>query len=255
MRVQGRGRGHGRRWIAAACLSLAAATTNGSAGATPVSEVALVGPRVLLSDLVRGAADVDLGPVPPPGGSRLIDRAEIGKAAREQGHAAPGSLPEAIRVVRKMRDLSGPDLDRMSREAARKSLPRGVDVVRTRTPPSLRIADGFDRVALELPRPPRRVGAATIGGAMIFSRDGEELGRTAITVEVTVSEEGAAPDVRQGSTVTLLVRRGLVELRVPGVVTSDADVGALVPLTLRGSGKAVRARLVDREQAILVESP
>lgn len=233
---------------------LVAAAGDVSAAEGPL-EVPVTGPRIKLGEVVQGAPDVDLGPAPAPGGSRLLDREEMQRAAVAQGKPAPKNLPASVRVVRKMRQLTGAEIDRLATEAAARALARGVTLVRVRTAASLSVPDGWDHVAAELPRPPRRVGPATVSGSLAFLRGTEEIARTPIVAELTLAAEAAAPDVAQGSTILLLVRRGLVELRIPGVVTADAEIGSLVPVTVRPTGRVVRARILDREHALATEGP
>lgn len=235
-------------------LSLCAfLSLSGLAGADGVAERAVTGPRVQLADLVPGAPDVDLGPVPAPGGSRIIDRAEIERAATAQGKTAPKSIPASVRVIRKMRAIAGPELEKLARDGAANAIPRGATLVRVRVAAQLSVADGFDRVSADLPRPPRRAGQATVTGTLAFFRGSEELARTPLVVDFSLTAEAAAPDVAQGSAILLLVRRGLVELRIPATVGADAEIGGTVPVTVRTTGKTLRARVLDREHALVAE--
>ena len=51
----------------------------------------------------------------------------------------------------------------------------------------------------------------------------------------------------------LVVRKGLVEVSIAGVAGSDADVGGVLPVVLRPSGRVLRARAVDRDHALALE--
>jgi hypothetical protein len=59
----------------------------------------------------------------------------------------------------------------------------------------------------------------------------------------------------RGGALTLVVRRGLVEVTSAAVAGADADIGNILQVTLRPSGRTVRARLVEKDLAELVESP
>ena len=75
-----------------------------------------------------------------------------------------------------------------------------------------------------------------------------------VPVDLLVSEDGAAYDAPRGAAVTLIVRRGFVEIRAAGFAGADADVGDPVPIQLRPSGRIVRARLSSRDEAIAMET-
>jgi flagella basal body P-ring formation protein FlgA len=57
----------------------------------------------------------------------------------------------------------------------------------------------------------------------------------------------------KGAPVTLVVRRGLVEVTAPAVLSVDADVGDIVQVLLRPSGRAMRAHLVAKDRAVALE--
>jgi hypothetical protein len=61
------------------------------------------------------------------------------------------------------------------------------------------------------------------------------------------------PDVAKGATITLLVRRGLVEVSIGAVAGADGDTGGILPVLLKPSGRVVRARIVDKDHAVALE--
>jgi flagella basal body P-ring formation protein FlgA len=70
-----------------------------------------------------------------------------------------------------------------------------------------------------------------------------------------LAPEHALPEVPRGSSVTLSIRRGSVEVTTPAVVTRDASFGDVVQVTVRSTGRAVRARLEEGGRAILEGEP
>ncbi len=241
--------------IAIAPLLLGLVSAAGLARAQgPVATVEVSGPRVRLGDLVphAGAAvgAADLGVAPQPGGSRLVTRDELARAAAEAGAPKSLRLPSSVRVVRRMRKLAAAEVDRLVRDAlAGPSLPRGAVLTAVRAPRLLEVADGWDAVAAELPKPPKRSGPLPTTALLTFSRAGEVIARASVPVDLTLSADAAVSDVARGAAITLVIRRGLVEITVSALAGADADIGAVLPVTVRPSGRVVRARLVEKDRA------
>lgn len=242
--------------LAALAFSLGGAP----ADASPPSLVTVSGARVLVGDVVRGApadaAAVDLGPSPAIGGSRLIDRATILRALREHAATEPSHLPEAVRVLRLSRTVSATDLERLTRAGlAQHPLARGAALTAVRASRALDVAAGWDAVTAELPRLPRRAGAFSTTALVTFRAGPEVLGRTSVQVDLLLPASAAAPELARGAAVTLVVRQGLVEIRVGASAGADADVGDTLPVILRPSGRVLRARLIERETALAEDGP
>jgi hypothetical protein len=229
------------------------------ANAAPPREVAVTGSRIHLGDLAPNAdaaiAAVDVGPSPAPGASRLVTKSDIAAALAAKALPVPPTLPEAVRVVRKAKHLLPADLDAIVRHAIDdKPFARGVSLMAVRPDHPVDVAEGWARVDVDVPRPPKRQGPfATTALASFFTADGEAIARVPVRLELAISAEGAIYDAPRGATVTLIVRRNYVEVRAPGVTTADADLGDAVPVQLRNSGRVLRARLTARDEAVAVE--
>jgi flagella basal body P-ring formation protein FlgA len=74
-----------------------------------------------------------------------------------------------------------------------------------------------------------------------------------VPVELRLTQEALQFDVMKGGAVTVVVRRGLVEVTTLGMAGSDADIGSILQVTLRPSNRTVRARLVEKDLAELVD--
>ena len=87
------------------------AMSTAASGAQPVKEIQVTGPRVTLAEIVPSApasvATADLGPAPAPGGSRFVTQEELRTAASGAPAKVIAALPAAVRVVRKMKKLTG----------------------------------------------------------------------------------------------------------------------------------------------------
>lgn len=212
--------------------------------------------RVHLHDLGIGGAgvtDVDLGAAPPLGSTRTIDGAEIARALAA-AHA-PGSIkaPTLVRVVRKGRRLAPADVEGIVREAIDPArLPRGASIASVRAS-NVEVPDGYDRVTAELPAPPRRAGSVVVTAAVTFFSEGDVAARITVPLEINMPAEALVPDVAKGAAITLVVRRGLVEVSIVGTAATDGDTGGVLPVLLKPSGRIVRARIVDKDHAVSIE--
>jgi flagella basal body P-ring formation protein FlgA len=238
-------------------LAAALATAESSLAAGP-REVVVAHTRISVGDLVPNAdattAEVDLGPSPAAGVSRLITRADIVAALVAKQITPAATLPDAVRVVRKVKHLAPTDVEALVRTAtASKKLGRGVTLATVRANRTIDVADGWTRADVDVPRAPKKAGTfSTIAIASLFADD-QVVARFPVALDLSVSAEGAEFDAPRGSSVTLIVRRSLVEVRVSGVAGADADVGETVPVQLRPSGRVVRARLVSKDEAVALE--
>jgi hypothetical protein len=239
-------------------LLLAALLATPSADArAPIVEVRIAAARVHLGDVLPAitgdAAAVDLGPAPAPFASRLVTRDDLLRALAEAHSKPPAKLPDAVRVVRKMRRLGAAELEQLTRGALPANLPRGAALTAVRAPRSVDLADGWDSVVARVPRPPHRVGSFPTTVTISFLVGAESLAEISFPVDVTVSAAGAAFDVPHGGQLTLIVKRGLVEIEAPAIATTDADIGSILAVALRPSGRVVRARLLTADRAELVD--
>jgi flagella basal body P-ring formation protein FlgA len=230
-----------------------------AADASP-THVTVEGTRVQIRDLLRDApaetAEIDLGPSPALGGTRLIARDEILQALRAHQATATPRLPESIRVTRASRTLRPDELNQMVREALpRDRLPRGTALRDVRPTQSVTVPAGWTAVSVDLARPPRRVGTFSATAYVNLRRGDDLIARVPVRVDLTLSAEAATPDLTRGSAVTLVVRHGLVEVRASGSAAADADIGETLPVVLRPSGRVIRARLIEPALAVALEEP
>jgi hypothetical protein len=208
----------------------------------------------LIADLDSEAAAIDLGPSPAAGGSRVVDRDEILRAFREHGMDPPHVVPVAMRVVRKMQRIDRDTISSLVRTTLGENLPRGVtltDVHATRAS----IPDGWTRTTCEIPRPPHKTGPLTSSANLTFFEGDQALWSLSVPVEIVLTQEAVPFDVSRGSHLSLVIRRGLVEVSAAGTASGDADVGGLVQVVLASSGRAIPARLEDKDHAVAVGLP
>jgi len=197
--------------------------------------------------------DVDLGPTPALGMTRTIDRDEVTRALTAAGAPSVPKLPAQFRVARKAKRLATTDVDKLVRDAIDPTrIPRGATIATVRAI-ALAVPDGYDRVTVDLPAMPRRAGTVTVTAAVAFLAQGDVLARITVPVDFTVTAEALIPDVAKGAAITLLVRRGLVEVSIGAVAGSDGDTGGTIPVLLKPSGRVVRSRVIDKDHALSLE--
>ena len=231
----------------ASLLILGALANAAKAAPTPAdtARVEVKGPRIHAKDIFPGnVADIDLGPTPPIGATRVLDKDDIEKAFAEAKAAPPKKIPAHVRVSRKTRKLSANDVDNAVKSAlGSQKLPRGAELIKVRGS-ATEVADDYDHVNVDLPTVPRKAGPATVSATVTFvsSENNAPLYRAAIPLDISLPPEAAFADIAKGAPIALVVRKGLVEVSMPGVAAMDSDVGGTVMVTLKPSGRVVRAR-------------
>jgi flagella basal body P-ring formation protein FlgA len=238
---------------------LAALAFASPASAAPPQEVVVVGSRIHVGDVASSAdatvASVDIGPSPSAGSSRLVTKNDIVAALTAKELPVPATLPDAVRVVRKAQHLTPAELDGLVRGALNdKPLGHGVTLTAIRATHPVDVAEGWARIDVDVPHPPKRQGAFTTTAiASFFAADGEAIARVPVPMELAVSAEGALYDTPRGASVTLVIRRNYIEVRTTGMTTADADLGDPVPVQLPTSGRVLRARLTAKDEAVAIE--
>ncbi|MEO7110043.1 MAG: flagella basal body P-ring formation protein FlgA [Polyangiaceae bacterium] len=229
----------------------------GVAGATaPVAEVQVTGNRVHVSDVIHNPpadlADLDLGASPSAGGSRIFDKGDLALALGDkQGKV---SLPNAIRIVRKMHKLDVTEITKATTDGvAHMALWRGVTLAKVRPLHGSDVPEGWTKINIEIPKPPRRAGSLSTNATLAFETDGETTAKVIVPIELTLSEDAAKPEVTHGAQIQLIVKRGLVEVSTPATAGADGDSGEIISVTVQGSNRVLRARVQDATHAVAVE--
>jgi Chaperone for flagella basal body P-ring formation len=233
-----------------------AAPSSPSSPVAPPRTIEVATSRIHLHDLGvagPGIPDVDLGAAPALGATRTIDRDEVTRALTAASSASVPKLAAQFRVARKARRLTTGDIDKLVREGIEPArIPRGAKLAAVRGV-AVPVPDGYDKVSVDLPAMPRRAGTVTMTAAVTFAAQGEVLARITVPVDLEVSPEALIPDVAKGAAITLVVRRGLVEVSIGAVAGADGDTGGILPVLLKPSGRVVRARIVDKDHAVSIE--
>ena len=133
-------------------------------------------------------------------------------------------------------------------------LPKGATITNARPTTETTIPIAPSRVTMELTAlPSKRVGKMTTTAVLVFWKDADVAARFPVTLEIAVPAEALVADVPKGAPVMLIVQRGSVEVSAPAVTSADGDVGDVVQVLLKPSGRAMRAQLVAKDRAIATE--
>lgn len=175
-----------------------------------------------------------------------------GLAAKGDKVVAKAATPETTRppVAGELAQLARAAL---ASQAVR--LPKGTKVIAARpsTASMVRVPLAPTRVTIDLTPPARRAGPVVATAVLVFWNDADIATRIPLHLDLSVPPEALVYDVPKGGVVTLVVRRGLVEVSAQAVTSSDADVGDIVQVLLRPSGRALRAELIAKDRALAVE--
>ena len=172
--------------------------------------------------------------------------------------AAPPAKPTAAKPIATTRRPTPNELTEIARTAIATTaahLPKGATLVAARPSAgaAVEVPLAPSRVTIDVTPPPRRAGTVMATAVLVFWKDAEVSTRVPLHLELAVPPEALVFDVPKGGVLTLVVRRGLVEVSAQAVTSADADVGDVVQVILRPSGRALRAQLVARDRAIAVE--
>lgn len=216
--------------------------------------------RVRVADVVTDAPDdvaaVDLGPAPPPGGSRVVARFEVEDRIRSAGfETAQLRIPQAVRLVGASRRIAPPELNELCSSELVKVLPAGVTVVKADAAREIVVTPGATVRQVKVPRPPRQKGPFRTTATLEFQSDGEIVARAAIAVTLDVSEKGAQADVGRGRRLTVFIQKKGIRVSTTGVAQADANVGDVVHVQVAPTGRVIKALLKSNEEAEVVDLP
>src|SRR4030095_13944317 len=107
-------------------------------------------------------ADVDLGPSPPPGSSRLFARSDVVALLRSQGITRAFAMPSTVRVQSASRRFSSTELAELVGPRVRSSLPPGATIKDLRVSRAVLASPRIEVGDVRIPRLVRRTGELTI---------------------------------------------------------------------------------------------
>jgi hypothetical protein len=216
--------------------------------------------RLRVGDVVAGApteiADLDLGPAPPPGGSRVVGKNEVEEKIRSAGfEVSRVKVPAAVRLVAASRHIAPAELNELCQVELVKVLPAGISVVKANAPRELVVTPSATVREAKIGRPPRQKGQFQTTAMLEFQSEGEIVARAAIPVTLDVSERAALPDVPRGRRITLFVAKKGIRVSTTGVAQTDANVGDVASVQVATTGRVVKAEVKSADEAEVIQTP
>lgn len=244
--------------LLSACLLLFLVLGTGHASPSMIQTVEVSGGRVTLGDLGSNYPEdlrqIDLGRAPPPGGSRLISRAELMRQIKAAGFSIGNiELPASVRVKSAGETYSALQLVALVEPAVMHALKPGVKLTKLTTYARLSLSPDTKVGAIRLPPCPKRIGAARISLVAELTLNGEVTHRVPLAAHVVVSSAAAAFSVRQGAIVQLHVRRRSAHITARGQALVNADIGDVATFRIQGTGRVVKARVTSSNNADVLE--
>lgn len=215
-------------------------------------------PRITLGDVCPGVApgvsSFDLGAAPPPGRSLFLSRDDLAERLRMGGISARSvSLPaEGVRVQTESRTYSPEELEALVSTPIQSALPRGVRLDRIRVRQALTLAAETRVGHVRLPKFVFREGAQTQSATVELLWGNQSLQRLVVEMTVELDRELLATSVERGTTVTLAIQRGPVEISALAETLSQARIGQSVQVRIGVTKKILTATLVGADRAEIV---
>lgn len=207
-----------------------------------------------VADVANGdLAEVDLGPAPPPGASRVFVREDVLRDLQSQGiDPRAVKLPARVRVASAARRFAPNELAEMVRQPLLAALPPAVKL------DSLTIARGVvasPKISVgevRVPKLQRRAGSTTVTAMVDLMHDDQVATRLPLTLKLAVSEQAAAALVTRGSRVELVIARGTAKISASAIALDDAELGQIASFKVSSTQKVLRARVESRTEAVVV---
>jgi hypothetical protein len=214
--------------------------------------------RILLGDIVSAApaelADIDLGPAPPPGANRLLNKSELERQLRDRGvDVSKVSLPASIRVVGASRHIAPDKLAELAMPVIAKELPAGVTLTSVHASYEIVVPPSAEVKSAKISRIVRQKGTQRSMATIELACDGAPVAKVPVAVVLEVSEQAARPDVGRHTRMNLYIDHGAVRVTAIGQTMADANIGDKVGMMVVATGRVVQAKIVSSEEAQLLE--
>lgn len=244
-----------RRLVFALVLTLVGRPVPARAEPVVVIESARVSVGQLTPAVPQAFSDIDLGPAPPPGGSRLFARRDVvGLLARRGVDARSFELPPVVRIKSAAEEWSTEKIRSLATPLVAAALPDGVHLASMRPARPIVVPKGAGATNIVVPKLPNRSGSVTLTALIdVVRKDGEVFLKLPVTITVQISEAAARPDVVRGSRVHLFIDRSTARVSAIAVALEDADIGDVVSFRVQSTRKVLRGRVESTGEARVVE--
>jgi hypothetical protein len=221
------------------------------------SERVIDAARIRLGDVFPEAPgvvhDVDLGPAPAPGNSRLLSRQEIERQLRDAGRS-PSVLrvPASIRVTSAAKRWTVAELETLVEPAIERALPRGARLSKIRVRKGYALSPRAEVGRVTIGKLPKREGSYQTTAMVELVTDRETSVRLPVSVELELGSLATQSVLEKGGTVHLVIERGAARVSAVGIALAAGDVGDVVQFKVQNTHKVLRGRIESRTTAKVV---
>jgi hypothetical protein len=210
--------------------------------------------RVLLGDLVLDApadiADLDLGPAPSAGASRLYSAADLLAAAQQVGRKIV--VTDSVRVVRATKRWSQAEFLAFVTPKLKSMLPEYAKLLRIEVPRGLVTVPSIELKRLELGQVPNRRGTVHTTAMVELSIDGRIEQRLSLPIVLDLDERPKPVEVDRGTSVVLVINLGSAKVSATAITLQSTAVGSVALFRVLKTRKTLRARLLTTSTAEVV---
>jgi hypothetical protein len=203
-------------------------------------------PRIRLGDVVSvpdSVASEDMGPSPPPGGSRLLSFRDLNRILKD--HGLPESLTESVRVVRAVSERNNDELRRWFEPEVLRVLPASATLVKLDPPSRLRVAPSATVMSVRLGQLPKREGLIQTSAIVELSSGGTSPQRVSVSLTLRLDASASKIAVPMGAPLTLSISTEYTHVTALGVATTAGDIGDVVPCRVLRSNRILMARITS----------
>jgi hypothetical protein len=188
-------------------------------------------------------AEVDLGPAPPAGASRLYSTEELLTAARQAGKQL--LIRESVRAVRATKRWTQAEFTSFITPKLKASLPEYARVLRVEVPRSLVTVSNIELGRIEPGQLPNRRGTVQTSALFELTVEGKLVQRLSLPVVLELGERPKPAEVERGATVTLQVNLGTTRVSAQAAPLQTLAVGAVGLFRVVKTRKTLRAKLLS----------
>lgn len=216
----------------------------------------VTGGRLHLEDLIPNtpaeARNLDLGPAPPAGSSRLFSREELQSMALRAGVEV--AVTDSVRVARASVRWSQPELAKLIEGKLVGILPSHAKLIRVDAPKSLVTTTGAQPTKVTLGQLPHREGLANTTCVLELSADGQVEQRLVVRVALELKAPPPLQQLPTGTALTLMVRLGNAQVSTSAVTLEPTVVGSTALLRVVRTRKSLRAKVTSATTAEVLGS-
>jgi len=210
--------------------------------------------RVRFGELVPDAPtevqDLDLGPAPPAGSSRLFSANELASAARRAGTNV--AVSDSVRVVRATKRWSQLELRELVKSKLQSTLPAHARLLHVDVPQFLVSSTTAELSRVTLGQLPSRQGTVHTSAVADLTSDGRIEHRLVISVALDLGIPPKPIELPQGTLLTLVIRLGTTQVSTSATTLQPTTVGSIALVRVIKTRKTLHGKILTATMAEVV---